>query len=193
MVINFQNQFGKSTGTVGFFSKYSFHNKQIEFSVLLEKHPKLEFDSNIVQQNCHSEIPLCLGHSEFIHFEQLPVRFQTKMRPAEFLLLLFTFASRNLQPVQSFNEDCWTKGACLESVMINANQANDPLTCENFCKNLADCSWFTHYEDQGLCVALAGCEKLGSYPGAISGQSKCSGSPVCSRPGRCTGILVGVR
>ena len=90
-------------------------------------------------------------------------------------------------------EECWTEGACFQSVMIDETAAESPAKCENECINTPDCSWFTFYGEFGLCSLLTECVKLTpEVPNAISGQSKCNGEPECGLQGRCTGTLVSV-
>ena len=79
-----------------------------------------------------------------------------------------------------------------QSVMVNELTANDPLMCENACKNQNDCVWFTYYSNEGLCVLLDECVLLKNVPGTISGRSKCGGLPECNLIGRCTGVLLNV-
>ena len=88
--------------------------------------------------------------------------------------------------------DCWTDGACLQSVMIDQTPAEDPVTCENFCKNNAECVWFTFYADEGVCVALTECIKVTQIPRTVSGNAKCNSNLDCDVRGRCTGILINV-
>ena len=106
-----------------------------------------------------------------------------------FTLLLFLpsiFASLNL------DNDCWSYGACLQSVMIDQMASKDPLTCETFCQSKPDCSWFTYYEDYGVCVALTECVKVDQIRNTISGNSKCTSNLECNLTGRCTGVLESV-
>ena len=51
--------------------------------------------------------------------------------------------------LQVFQEDCWTNGACLESVMTNQILAESTFACEDLCRQSPDCVWFTHYLDKG--------------------------------------------
>ena len=88
--------------------------------------------------------------------------------------------------------DCWTDGACLQSVMIDQIPSEDPVTCENFCKNNAECVWFTYYADEGVCVALTECIKVTQIPRTVSGNAKCNGNLQCDIQGRCTGVLIHV-
>ena len=91
------------------------------------------------------------------------------------------------------NDDCQSNGACLESVMIDQFGVENPQGCENFCKNISECAWFTYYADQGLCTALTECKRLDNiFPRAVSGQSNCGGQPLCKAQGRCTGVLMNV-
>ena len=82
-------------------------------------------------------------------------------------------------------------GACLQSVMVNEIGVYGPSECEDFCRNLPDCTWFTYYSDLELCTALTECVKLsGSVGNPISGQIKCLGEPQCNINGRCTGKVI---
>ena len=82
-------------------------------------------------------------------------------------------------------------GACLQSVMVNEIGVYGPFECEDFCRNLPDCTWFTYYSDLELCTALTECVKLsGSVGNPISGQIKCLGEPQCNINGRCTGKVI---
>ena len=89
-------------------------------------------------------------------------------------------------------EDCWTQGACLESVLIDQIKSEDTLTCLEFCNGLENCAWFTQYRDKGLCTALSECAKLTQVPHTESGQKNCGPNPQCNIQGRCTGKLVQV-
>ena len=55
----------------------------------------------------------------------------------------------DLLDLQVFQEDCWTNGACLESVMTNQILAESTFACEDLCRQSPDCVWFTHYLDKG--------------------------------------------
>ena len=77
--------------------------------------------------------------------------------------------------------------------MVNEIGVYGPSECEDFCRNLPDCTWFTYYSDLELCTALTECVLLsGSVGNSISGQIKCLGEPQCNINGRCTGVLLGV-
>ena len=102
------------------------------------------------------------------------------------LFLPSIFASLNL------DNDCWSYGACLQSVMIDQMASKDPKTCETFCQSKPDCSWFTYYEDYGVCVALTECVKVDQIRNTISGNSKCTSNLECNLTGRCTGVLESV-
>ena len=107
------------------------------------------------------------------------------------ILFIITIAIAHISADRA--EDCWTKGACLQSVMIDSTGVESATACENFCGTLSDCSWFTFYADQGLCTALTQCIELSdTIPNTISGNSKCNGEPNCDLMGRCTGVLVSV-
>ena len=91
--------------------------------------------------------------------------------------------------LQVFQEDCWTNGACLESVMTNQILAESTFACEDLCRQSPDCVWFTHYLDKGLCVLLSECVQLKPIPETISGQSKCGGVDQCEITGKCLNSL----
>ena len=106
-----------------------------------------------------------------------------------FYLLALLFL---VQSTMAQSSDCWTDGACLQSVMIDQTPSEDPITCENFCKNNAECVWFTYYADEGVCVALTECVKVSQIPRTVSGNAKCNSNLECDIRGRCTGVLVNV-
>ena len=113
----------------------------------------------------------------------------------ETMLRLFTLASIVLLKIQLTvsQNDCWSAGACLQSVMIDQAPSKDPLSCENFCKNIAECVWFTYYEDNGVCTAMTECINFShEIPRTISGNAKCNGNLECNINGRYTGVLIGV-
>lgn len=116
------------------------------------------------------------------------------MRLADlFSVSIFMASISSSSSLEIINEDCWSKGACLQSVLINAINAEDPLTCENFCQTQEGCKWFTYYGNQGICAALSDCNVLDNVENTLSGPSECSGQAAeCNLNGRCTGILVGL-
>ena len=108
------------------------------------------------------------------------------------MLHLFTYFILVLPSISSLDNDCWSYGACLQSVMIDQVPSEDPLSCEKFCQAKPDCSWFTYYEDHGVCVALTECVKVQQMPRTISGNSKCTAQLECNLNGKCTGVLQSV-
>jgi hypothetical protein len=88
----------------------------------------------------------------FFFFAKVKLGIVRRISRSKMLLIFILFLLNGLSTLtQGYKvgpgnaEDCWTTGACLQSVMVNQIVADDPLTCEASCQASPDCVWFTHY------------------------------------------------
>ena len=94
----------------------------------------------------HSKKLLIIGPNPFIP------RSSPQPTAQNWFFILWNLGTRHLFSylcLQVFQEDCWTNGACLESVMTNQILAESTFACEDLCRQSPDCVWFTHYLDKG--------------------------------------------
>ena len=93
--------------------------------------------------------------------------------------------------ISNAETDCFIRGECQGGTLVGQSIIRDKVQCLNFCKGLDDCTDFTWFKSDGLCLAFQDCPKLDKRcSDCESGSSTCSGTFKCWISGECKGKLL---
>ena len=89
--------------------------------------------------------------------------------------------------IDSSNKEigCFVPGECQDSISIGVVQESTPEQCLDECKATDDCQYFSHYQDNAICILLLDCVELSddNCVDCISGDVNCD-ILVCDEPGK---------
>ena len=76
-----------------------------------------------------------------------------------FFFLVLSILISLLSDLSSGQEDvgCFQHGACLEQDNVGLALRDSPRGCLEYCQSLDNCYYFTHYDVDSFCEALANC------------------------------------
>jgi len=102
-----------------------------------------------------------------------------------YFLVFLTFIQGALSLAKSADIGCFVNGECQESISIGVSEESTPESCLNTCKSTANCEFFTHYQDDNICLLLLDCVNLSDSDctDCISGDVTCE-ELVCNEPGK---------
>ena len=108
-----------------------------------------------------------------------------------FLIVLFII------PCQSYEDhrdlQCFLPGECTNGILLAAQTTANEYECLDFCKSLANCTWFTFYPESNACFLYENCESIDEAlcSECLSGQKECSApEPTCWVQGYCHGHVL---
>lgn len=94
-----------------------------------------------------------------------------------------------------FSLVCDVQGGCTQSFVLSSEIVDGHDACIQYCKDDAQCQWFTYHSSSNLCSAFTECNNIDqSCTDCVSGQRDCpiNNSPQCHVDGCCQGLNIDV-